>query len=1099
MPVPPARLLQQLRGLSGRDGLAPADAVLLARFARGRDEGAFAALVGRHGPMVLRLCRRVLADPHAADDAFQATFLVLARRAGALLRPQALAGWLYGVAYRVARRARAVAARRREVPVADLVVPDRRPDPLAELSARDLLAVVDEEVRWLPQAYRLPVLLCCVEGLSQEEAARRLGWTPGSVKGRLERGRARLHTRLVRRGLALPAALAAVEVARGAAAEVPAGLAAATVRAAPAFAAGRGVAGTGVPPRAALLAQAGLAALTPARALLMAALLLLGPGLALTGAGLFARRAAVAPEPPAPAAPAAEARARADRYGDPLPEGALFRLGTSRFLHAGAVRAIAFADNDRVIVSAGDDHLIRLWDAATGKELRQLPGHQGLIYALAVSPDGKYLASAGSDRAIRLWGLASGKELRRLEGHRDEVNAVAFSPDGRLLASGGNDKTLRLWDVEAGRELRQCAEIPGRVCSVEFFPDGRRLAAGSYDGGTGLWEVASGKRLGGIGAAPRALCVAVSPDGARLATAHETRACLWEVAGGRLLHEITSQSRDLDRVAFSPDGKVLAAAGLGGSIRLLDPATGRERQPLSASVSSGTVALAFSHDGKRLASGGFGGRVYLWDVAGGRQVYPFEGHAYPITAVAFAPDGKALATGSYDRTVRLWGLSTGRERHRLAGYRGWGPASVVFAPGGLAVVAQAAEDNGIRRWDTTTGRELPARLGQNRTAQVLGVARDGRLLAALSHQRKVRVWEVATGKEVLAVPGPGELDHLALSPDGRFLGCRSFSKGGPPDRVEVLSAWDLATGKELRPLTGRRVPLGSPFAFSPDGDTLAAEGENRWVYLWDVRSGARRGRLAVRMEERDWLSALVYSPDGRLVASGHATGSVRLWEVATGEEVRCWRGHRARVFGLAFAPDGRTLASGSEDATALVWDVAGRPAPLARGELESLWSDLGGDAGRAQRTIWRLVAAGDTAVPLLGRRLRGLEDEWRARGRRVEALLAALDRDEFAERERATAELRRLGRLAEPALRRALAGRPSAEARRRIQGLLDGLEDGAWPPDVIQGGRALAALEHIGTLEARKTLKELAQGPADARLTREAKAALERLARRAGR
>jgi RNA polymerase sigma factor (sigma-70 family) len=201
-----------------------ADADLLDRYARGRDEAAFHALVARHGPMVWRVCRRVLGNDHAAEDAFQATFRVLARRAGGIRRPAALAGWLYGVALRVARKARGacLARRLRQRPAGEAAPPGECSDVLARVTARELLLALDEEVERLRGACKLLVVLCCLEGLSQEEAARQLGWTPGSVKGRLERGRRRLHHRLARRGLSLTGVLAASEVSRASAALPPA-------------------------------------------------------------------------------------------------------------------------------------------------------------------------------------------------------------------------------------------------------------------------------------------------------------------------------------------------------------------------------------------------------------------------------------------------------------------------------------------------------------------------------------------------------------------------------------------------------------------------------------------------------------------------------------------------------------------------------------------------------------------------------------------------------------------------------------------------------------------------------------------------------------
>jgi RNA polymerase sigma factor (sigma-70 family) len=217
MATGPETLVRYLRQLVIRPQRNEAsDAVLLGRFIAARDERAFAVLVERHGPLVLHVCQRVLGDLHDAEDAFQATFLVLARKAGTVRPRRAIAAWLHGVAHRVALKSRSARARRlREAQRLGEDPPDPHRDPLAELSVRELLGVVDEEVRRLPRVYRLPVILCCLESRSQEEAAQQLGWTPGSVKGRLERGRVRLHRQLVRRGLTLTALLSAAGVSRG--------------------------------------------------------------------------------------------------------------------------------------------------------------------------------------------------------------------------------------------------------------------------------------------------------------------------------------------------------------------------------------------------------------------------------------------------------------------------------------------------------------------------------------------------------------------------------------------------------------------------------------------------------------------------------------------------------------------------------------------------------------------------------------------------------------------------------------------------------------------------------------------------------------------
>jgi RNA polymerase sigma factor (sigma-70 family) len=269
-------VLRHIRELAAAEGAgALDDHQLLQRFATVREEAAFAALVRRHGPLVLGVCRRILHDPHDAEDAFQATFLALARRAASVGRRAALATWLYQVAYHAALRTRKLSAVRRQH---EGKVPPRRPhDPLAEVTGRELLAVLDEELARLPERLRSPLVLCYLEGKARDEAARELGWSLGTLKRRLEQGRAVLHARLAGRGLSLAALLAA---GLGGAA-VSTSLAGATVAAARLVPAAAGA----------------------GRKLLAVSVLVLG--LAAAGAGLLNQRT-----PAAPPAAAPEAKAR---------------------------------------------------------------------------------------------------------------------------------------------------------------------------------------------------------------------------------------------------------------------------------------------------------------------------------------------------------------------------------------------------------------------------------------------------------------------------------------------------------------------------------------------------------------------------------------------------------------------------------------------------------------------------------------------------------------------------------------------------------------------------------------------------------------------
>lgn len=243
-------LLKHLYHLARVDGTeALTDGELVERFAASGDEAAFAALVRRHGPLVLQVCQRLLEDTHTAEDVFQAAFLVLARKAGRLRKPETVGSFLYGVAYRLAQRARADAARRRILECRHASAPPA--DPLAEVSGRELLAVLEGELDRLPAKYRLPLALCCLYGRTRDEAARQLGWSLRTLERRLQRGRSLLHARLTRRGLGLSALLLGMLVTPPASA-LPADLLGPTVRAALAFHAAPSVRPTG---RAALLAQ----------------------------------------------------------------------------------------------------------------------------------------------------------------------------------------------------------------------------------------------------------------------------------------------------------------------------------------------------------------------------------------------------------------------------------------------------------------------------------------------------------------------------------------------------------------------------------------------------------------------------------------------------------------------------------------------------------------------------------------------------------------------------------------------------------------------------------------------------------------------------
>jgi RNA polymerase sigma factor (sigma-70 family) len=1119
-------VLQHARRLAGGKPDPLTDGELLRRFVATAEGAAFEELLRRHGAMVLRVCGRLLPGREDAEDIFQATFLLLARKADSIRRHASVGPWLHGVALRLAQQARAAVARRRRHEGRAALRP--ADDPLDELSVREARAVLDEELARLPEKYRAPLVLCYLEGKSRDEAAEQLGWPVRLIKSRLEQARDRLRGRLRGRGLSLSGTLlAAMLVEEAARAALPLPLARATAQAARACAAGAG-AGSKVTGRVAALVQGGLntAAGSPK-----------GKWVALVLAGLVAGVSLLAyPAPgklpprakPPEAAPAREAGpprqqkpARTDRFGDALPPGALARLGTVRFRPGLALALVAFSADGRLLATAtqnteADENLgsLCLWDRATGKRLRRFGVRKMPYLCLALAPDGKTLATQDPDGAVRLWDAATGKELRQItrgsvvfsgpgKGEDQQTRGVGFtfSPDGKTLAARGPDRAIHLWETATGKEIRKLTADPEDSHPLAFSPDGKILAT-SADKVVRLWAVATGKVIArleghpGLAGAP-----ALSPDGKMFTALARTpgrllqvTAYVWDLASCKMRRKSDLPPNPVFACCLSPDGTKALAGGHAGGMRLYDLSTGKELSRPTAPFSGTLFAAAFSPDGQTIAAGGENRVLQLWDAKTG-QPLPSPGHQGIIQSLSLSADGKQLASVASDEGVRLWDVAAARPVGGFRSPRGEF-SGVAFAPDGRTLAA-AGRGRFVRLLEAATGKEVRRFEGAAEGHRAVALSPDGRVVAAGGRDRSIHLWEAATGKRLLRLlhpPADGGPDGgvlcLAFSPDGRRLASGGWGA--------AACVWDVATGQQWCELRGHDYWVSS-LAFSPDGKTLAVAHWGKTIRLCEVLSGKERGRLA---GHADRVTQVACAPDGRLASASHDR-TVRVWDLLAAQQARCFAGHEAVVGPLAFSADGKRLVSGGWDTTILVWDVQGlprprraKPAALSPKEREALWAELGGlDAARAYRAVRTLTRAGEQAASFLADRLQPVPA---ADAREITRLIADLGSGRFTVRAKAEAELEKLAELAEPALRRALGGEPrSLELRRRVERLLQRLQG-----PIVSGGqlrllRAVEILEHVGT-PGVQPLRRLAAGAPGAWLTREARAALGRLNRRSG-
>jgi RNA polymerase sigma factor (sigma-70 family) len=621
---------------------AGTDRALIQRFAVAGDEAAFTTLVNRHGPMVFRVCRRVLGNAHDAEDAFQATFLVLAKKAAALAWRESLAGWLHEVASRVALKAR-TAACRRVAHESRAAGPASTDAPVGDITLREAQALLNEELNRLAEKLRTPLVLCYLEGMTQDEAARQAGWSLSTLKRRLGRGLDLLQRRLRRRGVALGVVLSAA--ALGDAGVVSAALLAAATRAGVLFRAGRAV--TAEASRGAALAEGLLRTMFVTR-LRSTGAVLLAVTLAVAG-GLGALHTFT--ERPRPAAQTLEAARRAGEgpAGQARAAGPR-KLGTLR--PHGAAVAVALSPDGKTLASVSGQCIVELWDVGRKATrlratLRQapdprspnlfqpVPSHQGDVWAVAFSPDGKTLASG------------AGAVLKR-------------TPAGGLKLVG----EVRLWDVATGKEKAPVRLSPLTVYSLAFSPDGKTLAWGG------------GVEPAAVDTTYRESFKDIPREYFQFKELGAVTVC--DLATGKERTFFRGATGRIKSVAFSPDGMTLAAGGRDGAIRLFDVATGKERRCLREEQGTGVHAVVFSPDGKTLASVPAyslfhleekGKSVKLWDLATGRVRARLETPAVWVHAVAFAADGRTVTTAGdflpFTRgqgDVRLWDAATGRPR-----------------------------------------------------------------------------------------------------------------------------------------------------------------------------------------------------------------------------------------------------------------------------------------------------------------------------------------------------------------------------------------------------------------------------------------------------
>ena len=744
-------------------------------------------------------------------------------------------------------------------------------------------------------------------------------------------------------------------------------------------------------------------------------------------------------------------------------------------------KAAAISGDAKRAITLSWDRSVRVWNIASGELVREFrkpnaTGESEPDASISASADGSRFITVELDSAGRDWqplitvfSLNSKSAPFALE--RRDIQEAVMSQDGKFIATAVNPRPdapnkkseLTFWDSDSGKRIRTDELEIGFVFDLKSSQDGKAVAAvgqmrtvlQTINGET-LWRRATEcNNAYVVGLTSNRLVLAVRTE------ADESETQVIDAGSGEKLRRWLLPPDHVPKGAISPDGTKVVMV-IGNRLYIYNLADGNEVVSVPGPTES-TYEIRVAPNGCFMASISWGApEVLLWDAATGEISRRLDGHRGSCRSIAFSPDGKLLAASSYSPGTIVWDVATGRQSFKLTDE--------------LDICMSFLPDN-------------------QRLAHCRWSAGGG-----------VRVHDCASGKLVNELPPPFSLincEELGFGPNGRLLAVYSSVTINRAGNFETtgIDIWDVVSGGAVHHFD--RCPSDAyRAAWTRDGRTFAARFDNGDIKLWEMWSGQLRwtAKQPDAAEKRPWIACrFALSPDGQaLAAIGQNRSSVDLWDLASGKLFGSIAGYDQPIETLEFSPDGRRLFTAYADATMLAWDMTrpewrARPLnhPLTDEEVKRHWDRLRhSDADEAYRSKWALVGDPKKTIAFLSTHI---ASEPRIAPERVKALIADLDSAEYAVRERAQRELQEHFRRSEALLRKTLEGPASTEVKNRINRMIAAYFAANPPPDQLRDLRAIEVLEQIGTPEARDLLRRLGSGEVPTRVSRDAAESLKRL------
>jgi WD40 repeat protein len=567
--------------------------------------------------------------------------------------------------------------------------------------------------------------------------------------------------------------------------------------------------------------------------------------------------------------------------------------------HYASVRSVALSPDGKLAATGSADKTIKLWEVATGREIRSCLGSVGTVHQLAFGPEGKQLASIDAEYKLKLWEVETSREMCTIKLADDEILSVIFSPDGKSLVTGTEKNHVIIWDIETGNEIRRIkpdtADIPMQKSfgyptaqTVDISNDGKLLLTGSNDRTAFLFDFRSGKQLKKF-KGDRTSCTSCmisasfNPDAGQIVIGRMDSVFIWDVESEKVIRKMEGRRGSWDEAYFS-------------------------------------------HDGKYVASTIFG-ETYIWNAQNGKQITQLSGHLSDIRSICFNPVSNLILTGSDDRTAKLWRVPGGKESLTFRGYLNDFDEAILsdnymywvafineikVSPDGKSV-AIGNTGNNAKLMDFETGKVIRTFRGHESIVISIDFSPDGKYLATGGADGTAKIWDTETGEMIRSFPEKtSNIPYFSIdfSPDGNYLATGSWD-----GRVRV---WDIKNGTILASINAHENVSPYTVQFSHNGLYVISGGLDRKLKLFEIDTGLE---IKEFIGHTDVVSAVRRHPDGIHILSGSWDGKAKLWDLASGMQVKRFLAHDARIQAVDFGPEGKYMVTGSDDNTAKLWDV----------------------------------------------------------------------------------------------------------------------------------------------------------------------------------